>query len=60
MNSFSDAPASGIHPAVHCDVRNCQYHQKDGSCSAGQIVVGPAYAVSNADTACSTFKPSHS
>lgn len=58
MNKFSGASASA-GPAVQCDVRNCQYHQKDGTCSAGKIIVGPAYAVSNADTACSTFKPDH-
>lgn len=56
MMNRSDSPAAGS-PAVYCDVKNCQYHEKDGRCTAGKIIVGPAYAVSNADTACSTFKP---
>lgn len=47
-------------PAVHCDVKSCRYRREDGACTAGSIVVGPAYAVSCADTACSTFKPQHS
>ena len=57
MNSYDSQAASS--PVVRCDVKNCQYHEKDGSCSAGKIIVGPAYAVSNADTACSTFQPGH-
>lgn len=58
MNASTNNGAISGGPSVQCDVKNCQYHEKDGRCSAGQIVVGPAYAVSNADTACSTFKPS--
>ncbi len=60
MNGFSKpAETDASLPLVQCDVKNCQYHNADGSCSAKQITVGPAYAISNADTVCSTFKPSH-
>lgn len=34
MNSYDSQAASS--PVVRCDVKNCQYHEKDGSCSAGQ------------------------
>ncbi|BCI61089.1 DUF1540 domain-containing protein [Solibaculum mannosilyticum] len=41
---------------IHCEVKNCVYHQKDDKCEAGKITVGPTFAVSSADTICSTFK----
>lgn len=44
------------NPTVHCDVKNCVYHDGDQSCSANAITVGPTYAVSSTDTACATFK----
>lgn len=56
MMQNTESSAAGS-PVVRCDVKNCQYHEQDGRCTAGKILVGPAYAVSNADTVCSTFKP---
>lgn len=40
---------------IHCDVKNCKYHDPDCKCSAEHIVVGPTYASSNEETVCSTF-----
>lgn len=37
---------------IHCDVKNCVYHDCDTYCTAKQIAVGP----SSADTVCATFK----
>ncbi len=42
---------------IRCDVKNCHYHQKDDSCSAQEVSVGPTFANSSADTVCATFKP---
>ena len=47
----------GMTPDVYCDVKNCTYHDGDCKCTANRINVGPSYAVSTNDTACSTFKP---
>lgn len=44
------------NPVVHCDVRNCVYHDSDQTCHANHITIGPTYAVGSADTVCSTFK----
>ena len=40
MNSYDSQAASS--PVVRCDVKNCQYHEKDGSCSAGKTGGVPA------------------
>jgi len=42
---------------IECDVKNCQYHEKEHVCNAKCITVGPTYANSSTDTICSTFKP---
>lgn len=44
---------------VCCAVRNCQFHDKDDCCTAGEIAVGPKTACCCAETVCATFKPSH-
>jgi len=41
---------------VHCDVKNCVYHDKNGTCEAKKVTVGPTFAVSASDTICATFK----
>jgi len=41
---------------IHCDVKNCVYHDRNGVCTAKNVSVGPTFAVSSADTICSTFK----
>lgn len=41
---------------IACDVKNCVHHDGDRNCHAGKINVGPTFAVSSADTICSTFK----
>ena len=51
-----DSVYRSSNPAVHCDVRNCVYHDGDETCSANRITIGPTYSVGSADTACSTFK----
>lgn len=43
-------------PGVLCDVKNCVYHDGERNCEATQINVGPNYAITSADTICSTFK----
>ena len=42
---------------ISCDVKNCQYHEKENCCTAGEIAVGPSYAHSSSETVCATFKP---
>lgn len=46
-----------ITPTVYCDVSNCTYHDGVKLCNADHIRVGPAHAISSADTACATFIP---
>ena len=41
---------------VICDVSNCKYHSESHKCTAEQILVGPSFAISSADTICATFK----
>ena len=43
-------------PGIACEVTNCVYNNKQQSCTAEEIKVGPHYAVSHTDTACNTFK----
>ena len=42
---------------IVCDVANCAYHSNEHTCNATEIGVGPNYACSCQDTACTTFKP---
>ncbi|MBQ8175228.1 MAG: DUF1540 domain-containing protein [Clostridia bacterium] len=42
---------------ITCDVKNCMYHDKENCCTAGEIAVGPSYALSSSETVCATFKP---
>ena len=42
---------------VHCDVKNCHYHQGQNQCTASCISVGPSGATSSTATNCATFKP---
>ena len=39
-----------------CSVKNCEYHDSEGFCTANTINVGPGYAESCTDTVCATFK----
>ena len=41
---------------VVCSVKNCEYHDSEGFCTANTINVGPGYAESCTDTVCATFK----
>ncbi len=41
---------------IKCDVKNCVYNDGQVRCHAGEIEVGPNFAVSCADTVCATFK----
>ena len=49
---------SGRHTQheITCDVNNCAYNEQR-KCTANEIVVGPQYAASTADTVCITFRP---
>lgn len=40
---------------IKCEVTNCQYHDKNNCCTAGNIKVGHTYANSTEDTVCETF-----
>ena len=42
---------------VHCDVKNCAYHQGVNQCTASCICVGPSSASTSNATNCATFKP---
>lgn len=42
---------------IVCDVKNCVYHEQNNCCTAGEIAVGPSYAISSSETVCATFKP---
>ncbi len=41
---------------IHCDVKNCVYHDGEHTCRADEITVGPNFAISSTDTVCATFK----
>ena len=47
-----------INEGIKCEVKNCVYHDGHSHCKADKIEVGPDYAISCADTVCSTFKAS--
>ena len=42
---------------IHCDVKNCYYHNAETYCTAEQIAVGPNSAGCSGETLCGTFKP---
>ena len=58
MNDHATHKSSkgGRIPGVHCDVSNCAYNDKECSCFADQINVGPTHAEKTDDTICATFK----
>ncbi len=41
---------------IHCDVKNCVWHDGKCTCTADKVQVGPSFAISSADTICSTFR----
>ena len=41
---------------ISCSVKNCEYHDGQRLCTAGQIAVGPSTACCCSDTVCATFK----
>lgn len=41
---------------IHCNVKNCMYHDCDCYCTASMINVGPSNATSSTETVCATFK----
>lgn len=51
MSQCNDATSK----CVKCDVKNCKYHNTEGTCSAGSIEVGPSHAATTSDTVCRTF-----
>lgn len=40
---------------ITCNVKNCEYHDSFGYCTAESINIGPGYAESCTDTVCATF-----
>jgi hypothetical protein len=46
---------AGINGIV-CDVNNCVYNRQR-TCHADQVKVGPQFAASTSDTVCDTFRP---
>ena len=42
---------------VHCDVTSCAYHDGTNYCTAGEVKIGPSYAVSSTETICATYRP---
>ena len=47
----------GANPGVGCDVTACKYNTVDCRCSAGQIKVKNAHALTKGETYCGTFCP---
>ncbi|MBC8535602.1 DUF1540 domain-containing protein [Feifania hominis] len=45
-----------INQGVHCDVKNCHYHDQHDHCTADVIHVGPTNADCCQATECATFK----
>ena len=41
---------------IHCNAKNCVYHDCDCYCTADMIQVGPSDATCSTDTICATFK----
>ena len=41
---------------IKCDVKNCEYHDKQCHCTASEVHVGPQYASCSTETVCATFK----
>ena len=48
-----DCPDCNYNKGIHCDVKNCVYHDCDTHCTASQIAVGNS---AKADACCDTFK----
>ncbi len=42
---------------ITCDVRNCVHHDCNNGCTAGNVSIGPSYALSSSETVCATFQP---
>ncbi len=57
MTNEKDEKSCKTIKGITCDVRNCVHHGCDNCCTAGQISVGPSYAISSSETVCATFKP---
>ena len=57
MNACCGHEGSKQIKGVHCDVKNCAYHDGQNECYAGTILVGPCEAGCSANTSCATFKP---
>jgi len=41
---------------ITCDAKNCVYHDKSDSCTAGHINVGCHSATDSSETKCETFE----
>ncbi|MBR4073308.1 MAG: DUF1540 domain-containing protein [Clostridia bacterium] len=41
---------------ISCSVKNCVYHTKEDTCSAGKIHVGNMTACTTGETFCDTFE----
>lgn len=53
----SECQSGKCNKGVHCDVKNCLYHEGQNQCMATCISVGPSSATSSMGTNCATFKP---
>lgn len=42
--------------AIHCDAKNCVFHDGECYCTADRISVGPSNAKRSSETACATFE----
>ena len=45
-----------FNAGIHCDVKNCVYHNGESHCTAEVISVIPHSATSSDETACGTFQ----
>jgi Domain of Unknown Function (DUF1540). len=59
QQAFASGPTTGEQAiqstGIKCTVNNCRYNQ-DKRCTADQILIGPHFAASSADTVCATFQ----
>ncbi len=55
MDQQNNSKKKAIRGIV-CDVKNCEHHAGECSCTASQIAVGPSFAACCSDTVCATFK----
>ena len=55
-NTNGGCKPAHYNQGIHCNAKNCVYHDCDCYCTADMINVGPSDATCSSDTVCATFK----